>query len=268
MYQHHLPEIDSTQRYLLRNLDYLSTLGDDPILISTDRQTAGQGRRGQQWHHLHHGLALSFTLDGLTPTTWTPLAIALAVRDFVKHHWGVTLYLKWPNDLLMLTGDGRGEWRCDSGNAAKCGGILCQSINNSRLAVGIGINLGEMVAEDRLLTNALPAAAITSIHLYSGTGDGATHAIWARRLCLAVSDSITTLATLPLNQRVETRRHAWLEATIHRNTWVTIREERSEQHGQFIDLGPLGEATLLTAEGSRKRLISGTLRPFQPPITN
>lgn len=130
MYHQHFNSIPSTQVYLKDNLDTLKSNKKD-ILISCSEQTQGIGRRGNTWDTYPNSLTMSFTLIPNAVATLTPLEIGLITIKFLKKKINKDLFLKWPNDIL--TSEGK-----------KCGGILCQYIDNSTVVVGLGINLGKL----------------------------------------------------------------------------------------------------------------------------
>jgi len=161
-----LPEVDSTNSELMRRARAGQT---DPVLLVTERQTAGRGRLGRQWvsgsaaHAVAsvgdqgftagppqgetappegsaaHAVAsvgaipsLTFSLGlNLAPTDWSGLSLAVGLSVAQSLH--PDLVLKWPNDL----------WWHDR----KLAGILietanCAATSASRyVVIGIGINL-------------------------------------------------------------------------------------------------------------------------------
>ncbi|MDD4973852.1 MAG: biotin--[acetyl-CoA-carboxylase] ligase [Bacteriovorax sp.] len=137
MNHQHFNSIPSTQIYLKDNLDTLKS-SDPDVLISCSEQTHGIGRRGNNWDTYPNSLALSFTLRPNDIATLTPLEIGLIVINFFKIKFNKDLFLKWPNDIL--TSDGK-----------KCGGILCQYVDQDTIVVGLGINLGKL--EDSINNN-------------------------------------------------------------------------------------------------------------------
>ncbi len=102
------------------------------LVLQTDYQRAGRGRRGREWIAAP-GSALLFTAtlpNALAADAlWcVPFWTALAVADGVERAAGVQLDLQWPNDLLL------GE--------RKAGGILCVSrVSGMQAWVGCGVGL-------------------------------------------------------------------------------------------------------------------------------
>lgn len=107
------------------------------MTILADSQTAGRGRRGRTWHSPGLGNIYSSVIAIPAPgvnrpgswLSWIPLFSALAVAECLSSQAGVTVSVKWPNDLLI------GE--------KKIGGILCEQTTaaNKILAIVIGIGL-------------------------------------------------------------------------------------------------------------------------------
>lgn len=98
-----------------------------------DAQSAGRGRLGRVWQSpAGAGLYCSVILD--VPTQAVPLVTltaGVAAGDAIRESTGLTVQLKWPNDVWV---DGR-----------KLGGILAEvtatGAAESRLVVGIGLNV-------------------------------------------------------------------------------------------------------------------------------
>jgi BirA family biotin operon repressor/biotin-[acetyl-CoA-carboxylase] ligase len=97
-----------------------------------DEQTAGRGRGDHAWHSaVGQGLYLSLLLRLSAHMPLLPLAAGLAAAAAVREASGLTVDLRWPNDLLI--------------GPRKAGGILVESQSDREqlgfAVVGIGINV-------------------------------------------------------------------------------------------------------------------------------
>lgn len=128
-----LPELDSTSSELMRR----ARAGRiEPILLVAERQTAGRGRLGRDWHS-QAGDSLTFSLGlMLAPADWSGLSLAVGASVAESLHPAIRL--KWPNDL----------WLDDR----KLGGILIETASfgnggGARYAVvGVGLNIASRPA--------------------------------------------------------------------------------------------------------------------------
>jgi BirA family biotin operon repressor/biotin-[acetyl-CoA-carboxylase] ligase len=112
-------------------------------LLVAEHQTRGRGRLGRDWV-ASPGASLTFSLMlPLAPVTWTGLSLAVgsALAEALDTGPVPRIGLKWPNDLWLLDGPGRGR---------KLGGILIETVNvgTRRMAVvGIGLNVQAQPAD-------------------------------------------------------------------------------------------------------------------------
>ncbi len=115
-----------------------------PCLLVAELQSRGRGRLGRGWVS-SHGASLTFSLSmALAPAQWSglSLAVGLALAEALDPLPAASpaddrprIGLKWPNDLWLLDGPGRGR---------KLGGILIEtlSVGEHRMCVvGVGLNV-------------------------------------------------------------------------------------------------------------------------------
>jgi BirA family biotin operon repressor/biotin-[acetyl-CoA-carboxylase] ligase len=111
-----------------------------PALLVAEQQTQGRGRFGRQWQSAA-GASLTFSLAlPLAPADWSGLSLAVGVAlaealEPAPAAGAPRIGLKWPNDLWLVGGAGRGR---------KLGGVLIETVprGESRLAVvGVGVNV-------------------------------------------------------------------------------------------------------------------------------
>jgi BirA family biotin operon repressor/biotin-[acetyl-CoA-carboxylase] ligase len=136
---HHFSTVESTNTLLL---EAAANGAPEGTVHLADEQTAGRGRGGHTWHsEAGDGLYLSVLAKPSLPlreALWISLATGLAVHSAISVTTGLTIDIRWPNDLLFAN--------------KKLGGILVETtvgLNPQpgadpllRYAViGIGINL-------------------------------------------------------------------------------------------------------------------------------
>ncbi len=121
-----------------------------PCLLVAEHQTAGRGRLGRDWK-AQPGQSLTFSLAlSYAPRDWSglSLAVGVALADALEPEPGAAprLGLKWPNDLWLMDGPGRGR---------KLGGILIETLAvgaRRMCVVGVGLNVQPMAGTDTLAT--------------------------------------------------------------------------------------------------------------------
>jgi BirA family biotin operon repressor/biotin-[acetyl-CoA-carboxylase] ligase len=142
----YLPEVDSTNRFVRE-------LGPDRVghglIVLTDFQLAGRGRRGRVWHAAPgSALLTSVVLAGVTgaPQTYLVMVAALAAADAIGLVTGRRAQLKWPNDVLL--------------SGRKVCGILAERCRfETYYVIGIGVNVLASPNE-----RDVPADAATSLN--------------------------------------------------------------------------------------------------------
>ncbi|MGA2888004.1 MAG: biotin--[acetyl-CoA-carboxylase] ligase [Terracidiphilus sp.] len=145
---HFSPVTDSTNSNALTAARNAAPHGS---VYFADEQRAGRGRGDHMWHSTAgDGLYVSVLLRPPIPAVrlpLLPLAAGLAAAQAVRAVAGLTVDLRWPNDLLI--------------GPRKAGGILVESRNGASgvafAVVGIGINVHQRAFDSSLST---PATAL------------------------------------------------------------------------------------------------------------
>jgi BirA family biotin operon repressor/biotin-[acetyl-CoA-carboxylase] ligase len=143
--------VDSTQRVAFELADAGAA---DRTVVVAETQTAGRGRRGRPWHDEPGASVLASIVVrprlAVSALPTLSLATALAVADAIETVAGLTVRLKWPNDVLV--------------NGRKIAGILAESRVGTEpmVVVGVGINLRQRTFPPELV------AAATSVRIESG----------------------------------------------------------------------------------------------------
>jgi len=106
-----------------------------PMALAAATQTAGVGRLGRSWisakGNLHLSIALPSGFIDAKFQALLPIVAGVLVAEWIKSKFGLSICIKWPNDLFL---DGE-----------KIGGILCEATYKGAefrgVIIGIGINL-------------------------------------------------------------------------------------------------------------------------------
>jgi BirA family biotin operon repressor/biotin-[acetyl-CoA-carboxylase] ligase len=118
---------------------------DGAVLIA-EHQTAGRGRNGRTWSAAPRAqitMSVGVGAGDVGPEAWgwLPLAAGVAVVDAVADTAGLTVGLKWPNDVLAGP----------HGSAGKLAGILAE-VAAPRPAIVVGLGLNVTLEDDELPT--------------------------------------------------------------------------------------------------------------------
>jgi BirA family biotin operon repressor/biotin-[acetyl-CoA-carboxylase] ligase len=234
-------ELDSTNRYLLEST--APPAGKLDVCIA-EYQHAGRGRRGRRWSApLGAGLCLSaaWQFDG-SPAGLSALALAVGVvaRRALAEAAGVSIGLKWPNDLVL---DDR-----------KLGGVLlelnAESHGPCHVVAGIGINV------------ALPERALASLSDWPGGAiDLATAAPLSRpsreSLAARLVDGLANLFADYATSGFAPFRAEWARADSLAGRQVKLDDAGGAIVGTAAGIEADGALVIETESGQRRRVVSG-----------
>lgn len=205
-----------------------------------DQQTAGRGRRGHGWFSPPgSGLYVSVVLapataqaDPARATMLLTLAAGVAIAEGVEHAAGLTVDLKWPNDLMVA---GR-----------KLGGILAEGSGDT-VVLGYGINVLE--------TAFPPELANRATSLESALGRVVTREAALGETLAALSQRYDDLLAGRFDAILDAWRHRAPKATGARVTWTAGGVTLSGVTEGIDDRG-----ALLVRSGDRmERIVSGEI---------
>tara|TARA_R110000868_G_scaffold287003_4_gene547455 strand:+ start:1354 stop:2037 length:684 start_codon:yes stop_codon:yes gene_type:complete len=225
MHHYFLKECESTQSSFKQYWSNRNAQQTE-LLVSCQIQHNGVGRRNNQWLSAKAGLSMSCSIPAQSQITLSPLAIATSTCEFFQT-LGIDLRLKWPNDLLNTRGE-------------KVGGILCQTLDQQNILVGIGINLS-LTPDEALQLQDAPYPV----------GD----------LDYKVSDKklLAEQIYAHLLKHNDFSASQWNARCIHLNKAVSIADDQSVLTGVFVGIDHDG-AALLNNDSGRHRVLTGSLR--------
>jgi BirA family transcriptional regulator, biotin operon repressor / biotin---[acetyl-CoA-carboxylase] ligase len=243
----YFPAVESTNT-LAMQLAYERP--EEGLVVLTDSQTAGKGRRGRRWVDMPgRNVLLSILLRPLFSPYMLVMITSLAVVDAIADICQVAASIKWPNDVLV--GD------------RKVAGILIETSHDSSgrmvAIAGIGVNVNggiEELAEHSAMQVPLTATATT---LESVCGHTVSRELFIARLLqyieksyFALQQEITKLPavgteiTEPSSRMIRERWRGQL-ATLGRT--ITVQQGNSVLSGIAEDVDDSGELLLRRHSG-------------------
>lgn len=221
----HTEECSSTQSVLRDNISQ----NYQNILISTDNQTEGIGRKGSRWIQYSNAIAMSFTIPTSKALTLIPLEMGILICQYINEKFNIQLKLKWPNDLLVQ-------------KKFKAGGIIIQNSSNKNLLVGVGLNFGKLDKQSDF--GNYNAATISNDEISK------------EALSLDIYKYILDNRIIDYDELL----NHWNNLCDHLNVEVKISEGSSlKLQGIFKGIGKSGEALIQLKDGTTKEVFSGTL---------
>ncbi|TGG90151.1 biotin--[acetyl-CoA-carboxylase] ligase [Natronospirillum operosum] len=162
----------------------LVRLHEAPVLVATEYQTQGRGRRGRAWSSAFgQDLAFSLGFPLSSPEALRPFSLAAGVilAEAVAEFCGLSVSVKWPNDLQV--------------DGAKLAGILTEIHTLERqtvvlLGIGMNVNRSDMstIGQSAVSLAGLTGAPVDRSALLSALAGGLAAALaddfrfdWHRR---------------------------------------------------------------------------------------
>jgi BirA family transcriptional regulator, biotin operon repressor / biotin---[acetyl-CoA-carboxylase] ligase len=213
-YHVHLPTTMNFARHLVQ--ESISPKTCSGTMIVAEEQTAGRGRLQRRWESPAGRSLLTSTIVAAphlpAESMQMPMIVGLAILDALRHVTPVLarqLWLKWPNDLIVV-GDGA---------VGKLAGTLIESAFGSQgisySILGIGINVNQRASELPAAREGglRPASLYTLLKREVSREDLLVALCWALNRLLASEDKP---GPIDIHQR-------WQAALINLGRQVTVR---------------------------------------------
>lgn len=203
------------------------------IWLRAGRQSGGRGRQGREWHSPPGNLYASTLVrlrPGDPPAPTLALVAAVALHEVASTFVvvGVSIEIKWPNDLLVA--------------GAKLSGILLERIGDA-IVVGFGVNLADHPDE--------PDRPAINMGMLGGAPDPA-------RFTEALAASFARWVGRWRDEGLEPVRTGWLAAAHPPGTALsTHTADGAWVEGLFDGLDESGALRLRLADGSVQVIHAG-----------
>ena len=251
----YLPTVESTNT-LAMQLAYERP--EEGLVVLTDCQTAGKGRRGRRWVDVPGcNVLMSILFRPLFPPHMLVMITSLAVVDSIADSCQVAATIKWPNDVLI--------------EDHKVAGILIETSHDSSgrmvAVAGIGVNVNGSIKE--LAEHASKQVPLTAIAttLESACGHVVSREVFIARLLQYIEKSyfalqqeivelpvVETVTTEPFSRLIRERWRSQL-ATLGRT--IVVQQGNSVISGIAEDVDESGELLLRCHSGELVRIAWG-----------
>lgn len=243
----YFPTVESTNTLAMQQA---SEGPEEGLVVLTESQTAGKGRRGRRWVDVPGcNVLLSLLLRPLFPPHLLVMITSLAVLDSIVDICQVEAAIKWPNDVLV-------------GNRKVAGILIETSHDSSGLMVavaGIGVNVNGGIEELAEHSAMQPPLTDTATTLAVACGHTVSRELFIARLLQYIEKSyfavqqeftklsaIGTATTEPFSRMIRERWRGQL-ATLGRT--ITVQQGNSVLSGIAEDVDENGELLLRSQTG-------------------
>ena len=237
---------------------------EEGLVILTDSQTAGKGRRGRRWVDVPGcNVLMSILFRPLFPPHILVMITSLAVVDTIADICQVSATIKWPNDVLI--------------EDQKVAGILIETSHDSSgrmvAVAGIGVNVNGSIEE--LAKHSSIQVPLTTIAttLESACGHQVSREVFIARLLQYIEESYSALqqenaglsAVEIVNKEPFTRliRERWRSQLTTLGRTIVVQQGNSVISGIAEDVDESGELLLRRHSGE---LVSITWGDVEYPV--
>ncbi|MEY8565985.1 biotin--[acetyl-CoA-carboxylase] ligase [Corynebacteriaceae bacterium 7-707] len=245
----------------------------DRTVLLAEEQVTARGRLGRRWSAPAGAQVIMSVLLRPSPDEvpaerlgQLPLLVGVAVAEAAREA-GVDARLKWPNDVIVVDGDGDGTDGTGGGASGpygyrKLAGILVEAVSLDPPAVVVGVGLNASITAEEFADAGVEAGTSLAV-------EGARMETVQDRESLAAAELSWILAVDGAWRRggeaVERlhRRYRELSATLG----TRVRAELpggDEITGTAVDLDGQGGLVIATADGGRRTVTAGDVVHLRP----
>lgn len=234
-----MPEIDSTNDYLLKNQSQLP----DGTILAAEYQTAGRGRQNRRWaaprgSSLLVSVLLHEPRQSALRTTITQVA-AIAACDAIRASTGLEAMVRWPNDLVL--------------QQKKVGGVLAEVREPPGGAIAIVIGIGINCWQQRAHFPPELHRTATSLEIESEQPVDRT-AVGAALLRKLDEWLVTASSSDELSELAD----AWRNRCADYGQRVTLLLDTRRYTGSIVDIAPDGDLIVELDQGGRRHFGAAT----------
>jgi len=251
----YLPTVESTNT-LVMQLAYEQP--EEGLVVLTDSQTAGKGRRGRRWVDVPGcNVLMSILFRPLFPPHMLVMITSLAVVDSIADVCQVAAVIKWPNDVLIEN--------------RKVAGILIETSHDTSgrmvAVAGIGVNVNGSIKElAKHASLQVPLTAIATT-LESACGHIVSREVFIARLLQYIEKSyfalqheiaeLAVVGTVPNELFTRLIRERWRSQLATLGRAIEVQQGNSVISGIAEDVDESGELLLRRHSGELVRITWG-----------
>ncbi len=231
---------------------------EEGLVILTDSQTAGKGRRGRRWVDVPGcNVLMSVVFQPLFPPHILVMITSLAIVDAIADMCQVVAAIKWPNDVLI--------------EDRKVAGILIETSHDSNGQVvavaGIGVNINGSIEELEKHSSMQVPLTTMATTLESACGRKVSREVFIAHLLqyieksyFALQQEITRLSGVGIVDKepfARLIRERWRSQLATLGRTIVVQQGNSAISGIAEDVDESGELLLRSHSGELVRITWG-----------
>ena len=220
-----LEETSSTNDEVKKFCD--TALSGQRFMVTSNKQSAGRGRRGRDWISLEGNLFVSFGLE-VSPQYLGQMSfvVGLSLLETIKNIASqINVCLKWPNDVLV---DGK-----------KVSGILLEKAAGNYLVIGVGVNIVAVPQDNNIL---YPVVSLSEVGV----------SIERIEFLQAFVQTFDYNLDRWKSEGFAPIRKNWLQYAKNLGAEITVNTEKEQKTGKFVGVDENGALLLETLSGTEK----------------